>query len=179
MSYDVDFNMNTDEKNIFKKYKNEFPFKIVEFVNELGIKVSAVEMIDPTVSGAICKEENRYRIYINNSHAPTRLRFTLAHELGHYYNDKKYLDSVSEILDPSKQAQKGTFLFRQTTPDINLEMRKMDVEANKFAAELLMPEEKFIEVWRNETTPEAVAKFFGVSVEAIKIRASIVLGEIF
>lgn len=59
------------------------------------------------------------------------------------------------------------------------EMRKMDVEANRFAFELLMPEEKFIEIWNKETTPEQVAKFFGVSSDAAKIRAFVLLGEIF
>jgi len=58
-------------------------------------------------------------------------------------------------------------------------MRAMDINANQFAAELLMPEKKFIEIWKKETISGQVAKFFGVSVEAVKIRASVLLGEIF
>ncbi len=58
-------------------------------------------------------------------------------------------------------------------------MREMDVRANEFAMALLMPEDKFIEVWIHKTTPEQVAKFFNVSVDAVKIRASMLLGEIF
>lgn len=169
--------MNAAQKEIYNKYKNEFPFKIVEFINELGIKVIAGKM-DSTFSGAICKENSHYKIYINDSHAPTRLMFTLAHELGHFFNDKEYLDSNNEIIDPSKQAVRN-FLYRKNSHPIDLKMRQMDIEANKFAAELLMPENEFIKRWSKETTPESVAKFFGVSVEAVKIRAFIVMGEIF
>ena len=62
---------------------------------------------------------------------------------------------------------------------IDHDMRARDINANQFAAELLMPEKKFIEIWQRKTTPEQVAKFFGVSVDAVKIRASVLLGEIF
>lgn len=65
------------------------------------------------------------------------------------------------------------------SPKIDDEMRMMDIKANEFAFELLMPEDKFIEIWNKKTTPEEVAKFFGVTVDAVKIRAYSLLGEIF
>lgn len=160
--------MNDDQKKIYGKYKNTFPFKIVEFINELGIKVIASDMSN-NISGSITKMGETFTIYINNSHASTRLRFTLAHELGHYFNDREYLESNNQIQDLSKQAN----------PNIDCSMQKMDVEANKFAANLLMPEEKFKEIWNLKNTPEKVANFFGVTIEAVKIRASVLLGEIF
>ena len=174
---DIQEKMSSTQKEIYCKYMDNFPFKIIEFINELGIKVTAAKM-DSSFSGAICNEEGEYRIYINDSHSPTRLRFTLAHELGHYFYDRPYLDSNAEITEPSKQAIRPV-LFRKDGPDIDPEMRKMDINANQFAAQLLMPEIKFIEIWNQKTTPEQVADFFGVSVEAVKIRASVLLGEIF
>lgn len=169
--------MNDDQKKIYGKYKNTFPFKIVEFINELGIKVIASDMSN-NISGSITKMGETFTIYINNSHASTRLRFTLAHELGHYFNDREYLESNNQIQDLSKQAT-PKFLYREASPNIDCSMQKMDVEANKFAANLLMPEEKFKEIWNLEDTPEKVANFFGVTIEAVKIRASVLLGEIF
>lgn len=169
--------MDDDQKKIYGKYKNTFPFKIVEFINELGIKVIASYMSN-NISGSITKMGETFTIHINNSHASTRLRFTLAHELGHYFNDREYLESNNQIQDLSKQAT-PKFLYRKASPNIDCSMQKMDVEANKFASEILMPEEKFIELWKYETSPEKVAKYFGVSVEGAKIRASVLLGEIF
>lgn len=168
--------MDAHQQEIYNRYKDTFPFKIVEFINELGIRVIAAE-IPYYISGAIRKEEDNYAVYINDSHFLTRQRFTLAHELGHFFYDKEYLDS-NEIIDPSKQAQ-PKILFRKDIYPIDSKMQGMDIKANQFAAELLMPKEKFIEVWNRETSPEEVAKFFGVSVEATKIRASNLLGEIF
>jgi len=168
--------MNPEQKEIYDKYKNEFPFKIVEFINELGIKVFA-ENLPSNHSGYIEKKNNEYHIHVNEAHSSTRIRFTLAHELGHFFYDGSYLDQHQAIIDSSKQAEKKLFRHGNISLD-NPDMREMDVRANKFAAELLMPEKKFIEIWHTEYSPERVALFFNVSVEATKIRAANLIGEI-
>ena len=77
------------------------------------------------VSGMIEKTKSQKNIYINSGHAPTRQRFSLAHELGHHFLhtiDGEHKDNAT--------------LFRkenETTPEI-------DKEANRFASELLMPD---------------------------------------
>ncbi|MBH1989928.1 MAG: ImmA/IrrE family metallo-endopeptidase [Alphaproteobacteria bacterium] len=169
--------MTAEQQQTYARYHDIFPFRIVEFINDIGIRVIATEMKN-NISGSIAKTDNTFTIYVNDTHAPTRLRFTLAHELGHYFNDRKYLESNDQIQDLSKQAM-SKVLYRKESPSIDVEMQKMDIEANKFAANILMPEEKFKELWNKEDTPEKVARFFGVSVEAVKIRASFLLGEIF
>ncbi len=161
--------MTESQKNIYNKYKDNFPFPIVEFINELKINIFTSDMSD-NISGSICKEDKEYVIYINPSHPSTRLKFTLAHELGHFFYDKEYLDNNKQIIDYFKQSSNS---------HIDIEMRLKDIKANQFAAELLMPENIFIKKWIEKATPEKVAKFFGVSLEATKIRASSVLGEIF
>lgn len=178
MSYNVQEKMTDKQKEIYGKYNKTFPFKVVDFINELGIKVVAAEM-QSYVSGAIVAEKDeQYKIYVNDSHPASRIRFTLAHELGHYFNDKDYLNDKGEIIDPSKQSH-DKILWRKDVPVIDEAMRIKDIKANQFAAELLMPQDKFIEVWNNNTSPEAVAKFFNVSKEAVQIRAAALLGEIF
>jgi len=173
---DITKNMNSSEKEIFKKYQSNFPFRVVDFINELKIKIYSKAM--DNVSGAICKENNEFVIYVNEKHPATRLRFTLAHELGHYFYDREFLEKTGTIEDSTKQLA-PSFLYRKECLPDDPEMRKRDVKANQFAAQLLMPEEKFIEVWHNENSPEEVAKFFNVSVDAIKIRAASVLGVMF
>ena len=105
------------------------------------------------------------------------MKFTLAHELGHYLNDKDYLDDNGEMKDGSKQSPR--WLHRKEKSFKNdKDMRRRDVKANKFAADLLMPKDVFIEKWQELSTPQKVAEYFGVSLEATHIRASSLLGEI-
>lgn len=173
----IEEKMTDKEKVIYSKYQDSFPLRIVEFINDLGIEVIASEMKND-ISGVICKENDKFYILINDLHPLTRIRFTLAHELGHYFNDRDYLDSNKEIVDPIKQNSQ-TLLYRTNIPNNDYNMRRMDIAANQFAANILMPELKFLEIWRENYHPENVAKFFGVSIEAVKIRAATLLGEIF
>lgn len=170
-------NMNKEEKQIYNKYKNTFPFPLVKFANDLGVDVFLSDSLHSEISGSICKKDDKFLIIINNSHSPSRKRFTLAHELGHYFNDRDYLNNSGEIVDSTKQSTRK-FLFRKSTPEIDKNMIAMDIKANKFAAELLMPKEVFIKKWQESNSPQQVANFFAVSIEAVNIRAYRLLGEI-
>jgi Zn-dependent peptidase ImmA (M78 family) len=174
--FDITEKMDDSQKIIYQKYSNSYPFKIVEFINDLGVIVTAADM-PSYISGAVRKEDNGYRIYFNDKNSSTRIRFTLAHELGHFFYDRDYLDS-NEIIDPSKQSERN-FLFRKEEFSNSPEMREMDTRANQFAASILMPENKFIEIWQSENSPLKVANFFKVSEAAVIIRASNLIGEIF
>lgn len=174
---DVTQKMTEAEKVIFAKYINTFPFPIVEFINEIGINIHALEDAPENMSGAITKKDGKYFIYVNTKHQVKRMRFTLAHELAHYFNDKEYLESNGEIKDTTKHSQK--WLFRaEGKANNDPAMRRMDVRANKFAADLLMPEAHFVQQWLESSNVESVANHFGVSADAVKIRAACVIGEI-
>lgn len=173
---DVTQNMKPSEKSIFESYKNTFPFPVVNFINDLDIRVFAEKMAD-NQSGAICKDDKGFVIRVNESHGVPRIRFTLAHELGHYFNDKEYLEKNGALEDYSQQSERK-WLFREKRHPHDPEERKREVRANQFAAELLMPRDKFIEIWHRKRTPEEVADFFNVSVAAAGTRAASVLGEI-
>lgn len=172
---DITTNMSESEKTIYEKYRNTFPFPVVDFANEIGIEVFTKDMSD-FISGAITKEGNQYQILLNSNHSENRMRFTLAHELAHYFNDKDYLESNGEIKDESKHSKK--WLFRSETCKHDSDMYKRDVEANRWAAELLMPQQTFIHKWKNSTNAEEVAEYFMVSSDAVKVRAAVLLGEI-
>ncbi len=103
------------------------------------------------VSGAVDYEQRT--IWVNKSEPALRKRFTIAHEIGH-----AVLHPQVDVVDYRSNFEKPK--------------DRKEIEANKFAAELLMPEEYFRDAWSrfrgNET---AVATFFGASVEAAGYRA--------
>ena len=171
---DVTEQMDESEKAVYEKFRLRYPFRIVDFINALNIKVFA-ETMDDSQSGAIVKEGDDYKIFFNQNHPITRIRFTLAHELGHYVYDKAYLTDHQTITDSSHQSTRS-FLFRKQITPSDPTLRRMDIRANQFAEELLMPEKQFIEAWQQSSSSEDVALAFDVSVGAVKKRAYSLLG---
>jgi len=106
------------------------------------------------ISGAIAySKDGKPRIYINKDMPPTRKTFTLAHEFGHYVlqhsGDRFRLDLFS---------------------DYSEDERNEETEANYFAAVLLMPKERFLQVYEKLMSEELVAEYFGVSILAVRLR---------
>jgi Zn-dependent peptidase ImmA (M78 family) len=92
---------------------------------------------------------------VNKLHSPRRQRFTLAHELAHYVLHREEQDLFSD-----KQ------FFRSN------ETNWMEAQANKLAANLLMPEHTFRNHIENGVTGlDDLAEIFGASSSAVKIRA--------
>jgi Zn-dependent peptidase ImmA (M78 family) len=85
-----------------------------------------------------------------------RDRFTLAHELGHYF-----LHYRVPKLDGPESFGRG---------DRNL----LETQANVFASSILMPEEDFTRAWREESSDAwAVSRRFEVSPAAADVRAQV------
>lgn len=101
-------------------------------------------------SGYLVKDEKK--IYVNISEHPVRQRFTIAHEIGHYYLNH----------------ENTGFLMRDER--LNIGSKKEDQEANAFAMELLMPEKKFIKLFCIHQSYEKLAHIFGVSYSMAKKR---------
>lgn len=101
------------------------PQKIAEL---LGALVVDTEM-SPTLSGMLVREPGRLLVGVNKSHHERRKRFTIAHELGHL------------------RLHKGRALIMDSDVRVNLRdsvsslaTDREEIEANRFAAALLMPE---------------------------------------
>lgn len=101
-------------------------------------------------SGYLVKDEKN--IYVNKLEHPVRQRFTIAHEIGHYYLNHKN----TGVLMRDEKSSLGT--------------RKEEIEANAFAAELLMPEQLFSKYYYLGLSEEELAFKFGVSMEAVRNR---------
>lgn len=90
----------------------------------------------------------------NNMEAPTRQRFTQAHELGHVL-----LNHVGKNRSPKRDT---TFQNNEGDP--------AETEANRFAAELIMPERYVRHLSSKITDISSLAREFGVSPWAMRYR---------
>lgn len=81
---------------------------------------------------------NKYKIFTNPFDGAQRQRFTIAHELGHIVLE--HLEVEDNLKEPTLN-----ILNREIEFDSSSYQEK---EANKFAAELLMPEEDFVNFFK-------------------------------
>jgi Zn-dependent peptidase ImmA (M78 family) len=143
------------------------PLPIERIVAGLGIRLvrSPLEG-DDDVSGFYQKEHGREVIGVNSLHAPVRQRFTIAHELGHavlHGREGLHLDQAFKLR------------FRNSTSSLAVDSEEMD--ANSFAAELLMPagevrdllSESGLDV-NDDQAVRTLARRFGVSQQAMTFR---------
>lgn len=134
---------------------NTTPLDVKGVAKTFGIKVKILPL-DNEVSGYIQNDGGTWGIYVNALHHPRRQRFTIAHELGHYFLHR---DKKQKFVDKK--------LFR------NGETNIFETQANKFAAEILMPEEEFRNYVVNHSNKvDFIAEHFGVSALAVRVRAS-------
>lgn len=146
--------LDTIEKNGIQT----IPLDIESVYRFYGISIQRIPM-DKEISGILEKRRNGWSIFINQWHHPKRQRFTLAHELGHYFlhgnTNNKFIDNT-------------LFLRINETTD------QMETDADMFAGELLMPKKQFIDqVNLGNNKISSLAEYFNVSMMAVKVRASI------
>ena len=103
-------------------------------------------------------------------HHPNRQRFTIAHELGHHIMHR-------ELIDGTVHVDKGFTLWRGELATQGTD--RVEVQANAFASELLMPKQFISQIEGiesldidDEVGMKALAKRFRVSVTALQNRLS-------
>lgn len=114
------------------------------------------------------REGSRAIIGVNSLHPKSRQRFTIAHELGHLE-----LHETGEIHIDHR------FLARRRDGVSSLAIDQDEIEANNFAAELLMPKfmlendlAKLQVDYEDEELPRWLADRYKVSLQAMAIRLS-------
>lgn len=153
---------------------NVIPVPVVAIAKDLGITIFETFDFSASESGSIRKEKAEYIIYLNGLDIPTRKRFTIAHEIGHFLLHRDYLDQGHEAVTNIKQP---VVLNRASRPKVvTAEDKKREIEANKFAAELLMPKEAFEAAFEEANNLEELANTFNVSPSAAAVRAENLLG---
>ena len=142
------------------------PIPVQELANTLNIDVRYSEASED-VSGALIRDADSAVIAVNSAQHENRQRFTIAHELGHFLlhrGTKLHFDDDFRIDYRNATSSDAT--------------KKEEIEANGFAAALLMPERILTRDWKrlapdNKTTPDAVhtlATRYRVSQRAMELR---------
>ncbi|MBO9490352.1 ImmA/IrrE family metallo-endopeptidase [Endozoicomonas sp. G2_1] len=136
-----------------------FPVDPVSIAQKLGLQVLDTELPE-SVSGALIKEAGTEPIIaLHHSDHSNRKRFTCSHELGHYISRIQSNDQSTEY---EYVDLRGPSAASGSDPE--------EVFANKFAANLLMPEKVIKALLQNKKSHFEIALFFGVSPEAVKHR---------
>lgn len=140
-------------------------------VEQLAVLAGATIRYEPfagELSGMVHRSSAGVIIGVNSMHAPTRRRFTIAHELGHlllHRNEELHVDERFPIGFRSELSSKA--------------IDAAEIEANQFAAEMLMPSATLIKDVRtlptdidSETAISQLAQLYQVSEQAMTIRLS-------
>lgn len=146
---------------------NQAPVPVDKIADHIGAQVVRQRM-DAHLSGMTFRQDDVVLIGINSGHHPRRQRFTMAHEIGHV------------VLHPGKPLLVDSSVRVNFRNDVSsLATNQEEIEANAFAAELLMPRDL---VWQHYTAAveggtrgrdplvALLARTFDVSTEAMGYR---------
>jgi Zn-dependent peptidase ImmA (M78 family) len=105
---------------------HEPPVPVEEIAKSCGLQIQ-YERLDTDLSGFVTDPEHGAVIGVNTAHPLVRRRFTIAHELGHFrlHRDTTLHVDRAFLMKRSEKSSKG--------------VDDDEIEANLFAAELLMP----------------------------------------
>jgi len=154
-------------ENILKKHDLYKPNVDLEKLAEIyGIEIECSDPGDDELSGALVRKDEEATIFVNSTHADTRRRFSLAHELGHFFLHKgkeTFIDGkATGYLLRAKNVSPSDYLTER--------------EANEFAAALLMPSDliskelKEVEKKGASDVISDIAEKFNVSQQAMSFR---------
>lgn len=135
-------------------WDGKFPVDLTPLVHELGAELYTADL-GTDLSGVVSKDpKGPARIVVNSRHVGRRNRFTIAHELGH-------------VVERKNVAQDDEYSFEEYRG------RAYDLHeffADEFAGELLMPAFAVRDLAATGATPERIAEYFDVSIDAVKKR---------
>lgn len=151
---------------------SKVPVDVEALAQKLGVTVVTDHDTTDDISGFFMLDGGQPIIGVNGQHPETRRRFTIAHELGHFVLHRPS-EGVAHV-DKSLHVK-----FRNA--DSSSGEYEEEVEANLFAAELLMPSEQIQKSMSEHTTFDvddrdnkirSMAAEFNVSEQALLIRLS-------
>lgn len=151
---------------ILSRYQSIAPVKVVSLASDLGIKVWTSKKLGADISGKLFIDDalggtSKYAIVVNGTHPEVRQRFTIAHEIAHFVLHRP---EVGAGISDNE-------FYRSSLSN------KQETEANKLAAEILMPYSLIKRIKEEESLDDsdakALAKALNVSEVAMKIRLGI------
>jgi Zn-dependent peptidase ImmA (M78 family) len=145
---------------------------MLRVAQSLGAQVRP-EFADDQISGALYYEDDGPVIGVNASHHPNRQRFTIAHECAHLslHDQAVYVDRAY----PSGRPPAGSPAFLRNAVSSDA-VDPIEIEANRFAACLLMPKPFLLDDLRLAALPltsetvAGLARRYDVSGQAMTYR---------
>ena len=141
------------------------PVDPILIANRLGLTVRMTGFKDEAIAGLIRRTEGGWEILFRESDPSRRVVFTVAHELGHY---------ALHLRDQGhgRFVDRDSHLYRLVErPDgVDKAERSREIQANMFAAALLMPEAEVRRRWADEPSVRGLARGFRVSELAMRFR---------
>jgi len=142
------------EKTLRDNFIESPPIIIHELVENYGLTVFKAAFEDKAIAGYI--DFDKKRIVVNNEDALARQNFSIAHELGHW------------IMHPDEvKADQNNIRIVYRRP-MGGETEPLEIEANAFAAYLLVPEEMLKR--HQQKSDLELAQLFNVSQSLIGFR---------
>ena len=137
------------------------PVDVIMLAHNNEIKVFEAEL-DKNISGAIRfnNDTKKFEILVNSKDSKVRQRFTIAHELGHFFLHKDILEAEDIHID---------ILYRTEKTPEEVEREK---EVDYFAGALLM-NRTLLKKLRNSYSITELAEMFEVSASAMTVRLDI------
>lgn len=151
------------EGNIIDYMMSHARVDLIQVAERLGIRYKE-ENLEEGLSGYLKQLDNNsatYEIVVNACHSSKRKRFTIAHELGHFFMHKHL---ISRSAQPAFRAEAGTKKKNDLIKPYH------EVEANRFAAAILLPEKLVREKFDEGMNINEIAEFFDVSATATGYR---------
>ncbi len=149
-----------EQLDIIQRHQTAAPVQTVALADDLGLKVWHVPNWPDDLSGKIVKSAEQggasgYAIYVNKGHHVNRRRFTTAHEIAHFILHRQFIGDG--IVDDG--------LYRSRLSN------SMEVQANKMAADILMPRFLINQHMANGVNSVSeLARIFQVSESAMSYR---------
>jgi len=157
------------ELEILTDAMSNLPVNVEQVIEDLGIQYFN-EPMDKGQSGAIELKDGNYTIRVNSLEPRQRQRFTAAHELAHYLLHREMLVKQGRL---ARHADSLYDEHAQKNVAVPFNPHH-EVEANKLAAEIIMPRQQIERLYDPaKDNFEVVAKQLGVSNSALVIRLKI------
>lgn len=162
---------------LFNHDMYKIPVNLLKIAKDCGIEVLEADfekMGQENISGAIRYKDNKFSILLNEKNSYERKRFTLAHELGHFFLDRDVLLSKKIHVDTLYRSASAESHYEAKLYAEDRELRlTSEHEIDYFAGALLMNALLLKKVFQVESSISELAKIFKVSVSAMTVRLDI------
>jgi hypothetical protein len=157
--------LDSELQDTLRAHQEDPPVKLATIAGALGLPVRAATLA-PGISGEIRPSEEApagFVIRVNRHDSNRRQRFTVAHEIAHYLIHRNQIGS----------GIRDDVLYRSNLSD------RREAEANRLAADILMPDDLMSEwikrarAFKAEDVVTYLADRFEVSEAAMKIRLGV------